>query len=306
MAKECVTDKRMLSMSCDWIYEASHARRQHSPIGHLLTVFGINPLLYLIPSSLCNRAEKPRSEPPHAARSLVFDTWVLNIGLLRANCCTLPPRRTSVPLNIFHYPNLVTETGLQGLVQFEPRVSEQPGSPKVDHLIMDPLSALSISTAVVQFLDFGNKVLSKSTEIYNSTQGASLENQHVEAVAANMLDLSRQLEEQESKLSWQISGPISESEARSRRHRSSQWKKELDIREKRQEELLSIVTACKKSAIELLNVVERLKVQGPNTKWKVFRQALCTVWRTEQVDAMMVRLERYRDQLNTLLLTSIR
>ncbi|KAF5672276.1 P-loop containing protein [Fusarium heterosporum] len=171
---------------------------------------------------------------------------------------------------------------------------------------MDPLTALSISTAVVQFLDFGSKILSKSFEIYNSGTGAQLETQHIAAIATNMLELVNQLEQKEAEIKQQTSAPWTPEEARRRRHMSSQTKQEEAVRDQRRKELLSIVTGCKNSAIDLLNTVERLKIQGTITKWKVFRQALYTVWKEEQVEAMVVRLGRYREQLNTVLLTSIK
>lgn len=170
---------------------------------------------------------------------------------------------------------------------------------------MDPLSALSISATVVQFLDFGSKILSKSAEIYNSSLGISLENQNLAAIGTSMLNLSKDLEKKEAELEWKVSAPLDPSEARSRRNRSEQWKKEQAIRESRQRELLSIVSACKSSSIELLNTIEKVKVQGPNSRWKSFRQALLAMYKSGEVDEMAARLEKYRSQLVVLLLGSI-
>ncbi|CAM1506089.1 Fc.00g057300.m01.CDS01 [Cosmosporella sp. VM-42] len=170
---------------------------------------------------------------------------------------------------------------------------------------MDPLSALGIAAAVVQFLDFGSKLVTKSTEIYNSAEGSLLENQNLEAIASNMLELSKQLEQKETKLENQLAAPLDESELRSRRHRSKEWHKAQGDRVRSQRQMLSIAGGCKDSAIELLDAVERLKLKGDNNRWTSFRQAWCAVWRADKVDEMRIRLERFRDLLNTNLLASI-
>jgi hypothetical protein len=41
---------------------------------------------------------------------------------------------------------------------------------------MDPLTALSVAACVVQFVDYGTKLLSKGRELYKSADGALWEN----------------------------------------------------------------------------------------------------------------------------------
>jgi hypothetical protein len=41
---------------------------------------------------------------------------------------------------------------------------------------MDPLTALSVAAAVVQFVDYGTKVLSKAHGAYKAADGSFLEN----------------------------------------------------------------------------------------------------------------------------------
>ncbi|OCL03825.1 hypothetical protein AOQ84DRAFT_325285 [Glonium stellatum] len=47
-------------------------------------------------------------------------------------------------------------------------------------MVLDPLSALSLAGTVVQFIDFGSKLLSESCDIYRSATGTSPGNHDLE------------------------------------------------------------------------------------------------------------------------------
>lgn len=55
---------------------------------------------------------------------------------------------------------------------------------------MDPLSALSIAAAVVQFVDFGQRLLSETWRIYRGNSGQSLELQDLSAVSNDLARFS--------------------------------------------------------------------------------------------------------------------
>lgn len=52
---------------------------------------------------------------------------------------------------------------------------------------MDPLTALSVATSVVSFVDFGSKLLSKSRKLYKSSNGVLTEHVDLQLIA---LDIS--------------------------------------------------------------------------------------------------------------------
>ena len=58
---------------------------------------------------------------------------------------------------------------------------------------MEPLSALSVAAAVVQFVDFGSSLVSKSREIYKSSQGASIGQAESEIATKRLVDLNERL-----------------------------------------------------------------------------------------------------------------
>jgi len=55
---------------------------------------------------------------------------------------------------------------------------------------MDPVSTLSLAAAIVQFVDFGCRVLDKSQEIYKSASGNLAENIETQSVTEQLKTLT--------------------------------------------------------------------------------------------------------------------
>ena len=60
---------------------------------------------------------------------------------------------------------------------------------------MEPLSAVSIAAAVVQFVDFGTRLLSTSVEIYKSPSGQTAEEVEVTTVLGDLTSLASRTRE---------------------------------------------------------------------------------------------------------------
>jgi hypothetical protein len=148
--------------------------------------------------------------------------------------------------------------------------------------MIDPLSALSIAGNVVQFTEFAGKLLSKTRKIYNSADGALVENLELEAVARNLMELSSK---------------ISGSFRRQPQDKQLTWE-ETSLR--------TLCDNCVSVAEELLALLEKLRVKGKHGKWDSFRKAVKTVGSESELDGLSRRLEGYRRQLDTLLLASLR
>lgn len=56
--------------------------------------------------------------------------------------------------------------------------------------MIDPLSAISLASAIVQFVDFSTKIIHGAREVYGSASGATEENRSLEVVVQNMRNLS--------------------------------------------------------------------------------------------------------------------
>lgn len=59
---------------------------------------------------------------------------------------------------------------------------------------LDPLSALSVAAAVVQFIDFARTIVCRSKEIYRVTNGILPEESDAKSAAERLADLAQELE----------------------------------------------------------------------------------------------------------------
>jgi hypothetical protein len=148
--------------------------------------------------------------------------------------------------------------------------------------MLDPLTALSVAGNVVQFVDFTTKLLSKSRKIYNSADGALVENLELESVAGNLMELSSRISDafrskaDDVQLAWE------------------------------DHNLITLCDNCRSVAEEILGLLAKLRLKGKHGKWDSFRKALKTVGSENELDGLTRRLEGYRKQLDTLLLASLR
>lgn len=149
--------------------------------------------------------------------------------------------------------------------------------------MLDPLTVLSVTGAIVQFIDFSSKLLTKSHEIYESASGASIDNTQLECIAKDLEGLTARLKTSPSKQS--LGTPISKSDPT----------------------LLKLVDQCASVAAELLKALSELKVRRTtNTRWESFRKALKSVWKKEEVDNINTRLRNIREELHLHVLVTLR
>jgi hypothetical protein len=145
---------------------------------------------------------------------------------------------------------------------------------------MDPLSALSLASCIVQFVDFSSKLISKGHLIYSSANGALIENLDLEVVTCDLSQLTTRLGLHEKAICCT----------------------------KEDQNLEDLASRCSALAKELLDKLDRLKVDDDvkNRRWKSFRQALKTVWSKKDLDEIAARLAGFRSQLELYILVSLR
>lgn len=72
------------------------------------------------------------------------------------------------------------------------------------------------------------------------------------------------------------------------------------------EQLRELCSGCDEVSRKLLSVIQQLEHGRGRSKWKSFRQALLTLWKEKEIEDLSKRLERYRSQIDTALLVSLR
>ncbi len=148
--------------------------------------------------------------------------------------------------------------------------------------MLDPFTALSLASCIVQFVDFGSKLLSASGELHRSAEGALVENVELEVIAKDVIQLNNMLA---------ISA------------RSPTDTRQLT---KDEEALRKLAESCKLVANELLLVLELLRLQSPGHNWQSFRKALRTVWKKNKIQGLEDRLNKLQKQVNDRLIVMMR
>lgn len=151
------------------------------------------------------------------------------------------------------------------------------------------LEALSLSSAVIQFIDFAVKVVSKGYKLHRSHEGNLLEHADLDASARQILKLNNTV----------IDGFESA-------RKSNPYKSGGSIPLDQEEELKRVCRSCNQAATRLHDALGSLKVQGRRSKWRSFRAAIKSEWGKAAVDAMKNELQWQRNLLDTALLVSLR
>ena len=151
---------------------------------------------------------------------------------------------------------------------------------------MDPITALGVAGNVVQFLDFGRKLVYTSFEICKAPNGASASNKESEMLLKDFIEsidtVSADLLQYDNKLSLNIQQTPSSSG------------------------LQEIVDHCKALTVNLLARYENLKLHRKSGRWKSLMRAVKCMWKEPELQDLNERLIRYHSQLEWRVLLSLR
>lgn len=139
---------------------------------------------------------------------------------------------------------------------------------------MEALAIIGLVGNIVQFVDFSSKLISTSTQIYGSAEGALAENVDIEAVTNDLVLLSNNLKDA-------ASNP-------------------------RDEALKSLCESCHTVAEQLLAALDKVKAKGKRQKLDSIRKAVRSVWNKEHIEGLERRLARFREELNLRVVVDLR
>jgi hypothetical protein len=148
-------------------------------------------------------------------------------------------------------------------------------------MVLDPLSALSVAAAVVQFVQFATDLVSKSRILGKSPAGTLIEYAELSAASHRLIKLDDELKKIHNASS---SRHLTEDEAA----------------------LLEVAHSCSKIASEFKKALDSLKVAPGGNRYKSFRQALKTIWHAEGIARTTRRLDIEQQQLVVHLLVVLR
>jgi len=167
---------------------------------------------------------------------------------------------------------------------------------------MDPLTALSISAAVVQFCDFGYRLLKNAHEISKSASGEVTEYIELSAVSC---DLTALVDDVECKL-----GQYKSMSGETAQHIGSTAQSGLDEikahRGSTEDVFFRLCRECRETQHELQTILRKLRGQG-HSKLAVaassWMAALRAVVAASDIEALAERLSQLRQQIMLALLS---
>lgn len=143
--------------------------------------------------------------------------------------------------------------------------------------MLDPLTALSLASAIVQFLEFSIKIISQTQEIYQSASGTTQENVTIGQITQDVRDLSQNV-------------------TKNRNEQAQTY----DI------ELMRLAESCEKEADALLLIVNGLKVPPGASHWTSFKKAIKGARQKGTVKRLDNSLNRLQKQVNSRILSLMR
>jgi hypothetical protein len=141
--------------------------------------------------------------------------------------------------------------------------------------MLDPLTAIGLVGNIVQFVDFGCKIVSKTTETYRSADGLLKENADLELVTNDLISINTILT---------TSSAVATADPA------------LD----------KLCTGCIEVSTELLAALAKVKAGKDPTKWRSVRKALRSVWSKDKISDLEARLGGFRDEVNLRIVVSLR
>jgi hypothetical protein len=146
-------------------------------------------------------------------------------------------------------------------------------------MVLDPYTALSLASSVVQFVDFGIKLVTDTREIYHSVTGQKKELVDLDIITSNLSQLSTRLE------TISFAGSVDSDD---------------------EKPLRTLAGSCKDVSEELLTQIRALQTKKPHEKWESFRKALIFVWSEKQVKQLDQKLNSFRGELTLQLIAITR
>jgi hypothetical protein len=139
---------------------------------------------------------------------------------------------------------------------------------------MESLAFIGLIANIVQFVDFSCKLISKSTELHHSYDGALAENVDIETTTKHLTILLTKLKDDASTVGDGA--------------------------------LQKLSLACQKAANDLLVALDKVKVKNRQQKWESIRKALRSVWSKEKIKELEQRLAKFKEELHLHVIVQLR
>lgn len=144
--------------------------------------------------------------------------------------------------------------------------------------MLDPLSAVSLAAAILQFVDFGSKIIVSGYEIYRSADGTTEENTDIEYLTQRIYAFQDRFTPSPNPLT------------------------------RNPQKLQDLAQECSYIAGDLLVLLDKLKVKekGLSRTWEALQQSCRLAWKKGEIARKEKLLSNVSNQVNAWLLDMIR
>lgn len=149
-------------------------------------------------------------------------------------------------------------------------------------MVVDPYTALSLASGLVQFVDFGTRLSFKIYEIYHSASGLTSTQSEIMEMAQRFQTMADRV----SRIPLINDGDATVIAD----HESFQ----------------SLLISCKTRATELIDMIEGLKTDKTHRLWSSVRQGLRAARKKEDIERVVNNMKTLHESLNTYLLALLR
>jgi hypothetical protein len=153
--------------------------------------------------------------------------------------------------------------------------------------MLDPATSVGLAGSIIQIIVFVKRVIDRSQELHRSANGTLVHHQELSTLVKSFESHLYELEQQ------------------NRTHECSDSVAEGCVDDSGINlEMLS----CGAQGVlsQLLDALRSVRSHSRNEKWNSVRQALKTVIRESKINELETRLDRYRTQIDTAMLLSLR
>ncbi|KFZ16661.1 hypothetical protein V502_04977 [Pseudogymnoascus sp. VKM F-4520 (FW-2644)] len=152
--------------------------------------------------------------------------------------------------------------------------------------MLDPLTALALAGNIVQFVEFSGKIISGSSELFQSSTGVLNSNEALEAITKGLVAMTSKLGQLDLDDQSHL---VSEEE----------------------QALQDLCRSCTSVADELLLRLNKLKVptsigQGKRKRWKSAQHAVQSVWAEKELSTLGGRLAGFKQALELRIVAQLR
>jgi hypothetical protein len=153
--------------------------------------------------------------------------------------------------------------------------------------MLDPLTAISLASAIVQFVDFGSKVIGGASEIYKSADGALKENAELEDSTTKINQLNDRI----------LLPPIVTASGEA-----------ISEDETVLTELASTSKVVAGELLSLLQDFRSVRRSGSHKKWESFRKAVSaqTPWNKDKIQRLESKLKVLQENISRHLVVIMR